>query len=194
MISSSERAGRSGAYRAGLVVAFVTSLLTVWTTVVRGDGNGIGFSLVAMAAAVAGLPPCFRRWAWRGRCLVWRSCKPRLGLPLPPHPHRDHSEWLIKGLGVQRLLGSAVADIGDFISLGCEPRLLSAADTCDETITDVLSDTVCLTPFSDISQVTHAERKTTLSAPKSEFLFFREVILTYNICIIGFRALAWLKR
>jgi hypothetical protein len=48
------------AYRAGVAVAIVTSLLTVWTTIVRDDGNGIGFFMVIMAAAVGGFSAWFR--------------------------------------------------------------------------------------------------------------------------------------
>jgi hypothetical protein len=40
------------AYRLGIGVALATAFLTVWTTVVRDDGNGIGFFLLIMAAAV----------------------------------------------------------------------------------------------------------------------------------------------
>ena len=40
------------AYRLGVGVALATAFLTVWTTVVRDDGNGIGFFLLIMAAAV----------------------------------------------------------------------------------------------------------------------------------------------
>jgi hypothetical protein len=40
------------AYRVGIGVALATAFLTVWTTVVRDDGNGIGFFLLIMAAAV----------------------------------------------------------------------------------------------------------------------------------------------
>ena len=47
------------AYRAGVAVAVVTSLLTVWTTIVRDDGTGIGFFLVIMAAAVGGFAAWF---------------------------------------------------------------------------------------------------------------------------------------
>ena len=55
MIGSNEgarAASRSGAYRAGVAVAVVASLLTIWTTIVRDDGNGIGFFMVIMAVAV----------------------------------------------------------------------------------------------------------------------------------------------
>jgi hypothetical protein len=48
------------AYRAGVAVAIVTSLLTVWTTIVRDDGNGIGFFMVIMAWAVGGFSAWFR--------------------------------------------------------------------------------------------------------------------------------------
>ena len=63
MTSSSEgadRASGSRAYRAGVAVALATSFLTVWTTVVRDDGNGIGFFFVIMAAAVGGFSAWFR--------------------------------------------------------------------------------------------------------------------------------------
>ncbi len=48
------------AYRAGVAVALATSFATVWTTIVRDDGNGIGFFLVIMAAAVGGFSAWFR--------------------------------------------------------------------------------------------------------------------------------------
>src|SRR3982750_660970 len=50
----------SGAYRAGVAVAVVTSLLTVWATIVRDDGNGIGFFMVIMAVAVGWFAASFR--------------------------------------------------------------------------------------------------------------------------------------
>ena len=48
------------AYRAGVAVALVTSFLTLWTTVVRDDGNGVGFFLLIMAAVVGGFSAWFR--------------------------------------------------------------------------------------------------------------------------------------
>ena len=54
-------AGPSGSfYRAGVAAAAVTSLLTIWTTVVRDDGNGIGFFLLITAAIVGGFAAWFR--------------------------------------------------------------------------------------------------------------------------------------
>jgi hypothetical protein len=55
-----EKASGSRAYRAGVAAALVTSFLTIWTTIVRDDGNGIGFFLLIMAAAVGGFSAWFR--------------------------------------------------------------------------------------------------------------------------------------
>ena len=60
MTSLSERASGSRAYQAGVAVAVLTSFLTVWTTIVRDDGNGIGFFLLIMAAAIGGFAAWFR--------------------------------------------------------------------------------------------------------------------------------------
>jgi len=49
-----------GAYRAGVGVAVVAALLTVWTTVVRDDGNGVGFFMVIMAVGVGWFAAGFR--------------------------------------------------------------------------------------------------------------------------------------
>ena len=55
-----ERASPSRAYRAGVAVALVTAFLTVWTTIVRDDGNGLGFLLLVLAAAVGAFAAWFR--------------------------------------------------------------------------------------------------------------------------------------
>ena len=55
-----ERASGSRAYRVGVAVALASSFLTVWTTFVRDDGNGLGFFLLIMAAAVGGFAAWFR--------------------------------------------------------------------------------------------------------------------------------------
>ena len=47
-------------YRAGLAVALVTSLLIVWTTIVRDDGSGLATFGVIMAALVGGFATSFR--------------------------------------------------------------------------------------------------------------------------------------
>ena len=48
------------AYRAGVGIAIVASFLTVWTTIVRDDGTGIGYFMVILAAAVGGFAAWFR--------------------------------------------------------------------------------------------------------------------------------------
>jgi hypothetical protein len=63
-MSASNELSRAGAgsraYRGGVGVAAVTALLTVWTTVVRDDGNGIGFFMLIMAVAVGWFAGGFR--------------------------------------------------------------------------------------------------------------------------------------
>jgi predicted membrane channel-forming protein YqfA (hemolysin III family) len=56
MTGSSE----SRAYRAGVAVAILASFLTVWTTIVRDDGTGIGYFMLIMAAVVGGFSAWFR--------------------------------------------------------------------------------------------------------------------------------------
>ena len=55
-----EKASGSRAYRAGVAIVLVTSFLTVWTTIVRDDGNGIGFLLLVLTAAVGAFAAWFR--------------------------------------------------------------------------------------------------------------------------------------
>jgi len=55
-----EKASASRAYRAGVAIVLVTSFLTIWTTIVRDDGNGIGFLLLVVTAAVGAFAAWFR--------------------------------------------------------------------------------------------------------------------------------------
>ena len=55
-----ERISESRAYRAGAGVALLASFLTVWTTIVRDDGNGLGFLLMVLAAALGAFSAWFR--------------------------------------------------------------------------------------------------------------------------------------
>lgn len=54
------QAGGSRAYRWGVAVAALTSFLTVWTTIVRDEGSGIGWFLIIMAAVVGAFATWFR--------------------------------------------------------------------------------------------------------------------------------------
>jgi len=60
MSASNEAAGSRKAFNAGVAVAVLTSLLTVWTTLVRDDGNGIGFFMLIMTAMVGAFAAWFR--------------------------------------------------------------------------------------------------------------------------------------
>jgi hypothetical protein len=52
--------GERRSYRLAVAIAVVTSLVTVWTTVVRDDGNGLGFFLVILTVAVGAFAAWFR--------------------------------------------------------------------------------------------------------------------------------------
>ena len=54
------QAGGGRAYRVGVAIAVITSLLTAWTTIVRDDGNGIGSFMVILAVAVGWFAAGFR--------------------------------------------------------------------------------------------------------------------------------------
>jgi len=54
------RANGRRAYLSGVAVAVAASFLTVWTTVVRDDGNGIGFFMLIMAVMVGAASAWFR--------------------------------------------------------------------------------------------------------------------------------------
>lgn len=60
MTGSNGQGSGNRAYRAGVAVALVTSFLTVWVTVVRDDGNAMGFFMLIMAAVVGGFAAWFR--------------------------------------------------------------------------------------------------------------------------------------
>lgn len=55
-----EPRGRSGTYRAGVGIAVLASFMTVWTTIVRDDGHGIGSFMVIMAVGVGWFAAGFR--------------------------------------------------------------------------------------------------------------------------------------
>lgn len=47
-------------YRAGVAVAVGASFLTIWTTIVRDDGTGMGYFMLILAAGVGGFAAGFR--------------------------------------------------------------------------------------------------------------------------------------
>jgi hypothetical protein len=60
MATRYQQASRRRTYRVGIALALIAAFVTAWTTIVRDDGNGIGFLAVIMAAGVAGLSSRFR--------------------------------------------------------------------------------------------------------------------------------------
>ena len=55
-----QRASGSWSYRSGVALVVVTSLLTLWTTIVRDDGNGLGFLMLVLAVLVGAFAAWFR--------------------------------------------------------------------------------------------------------------------------------------
>ncbi len=47
-----DKAGGRGAYRGGIGAAVLAAFLTVWTTVVRDDGSGMGYFMIILAVPV----------------------------------------------------------------------------------------------------------------------------------------------
>lgn len=60
MTDAVEVQGGSGAYRAGIAVTAITSLLLIWVTIVRDDGQGMGSFMVIMSVAVGWFAAEFR--------------------------------------------------------------------------------------------------------------------------------------
>jgi hypothetical protein len=63
MTGTNETIGRAPgarAYRAGVGLAFLAAFLIVWTTIVRDDGNGIGFFMVIKAVGAGWWAAGFR--------------------------------------------------------------------------------------------------------------------------------------
>ncbi|MGD9943446.1 MAG: hypothetical protein AB7L76_23195 [Burkholderiaceae bacterium] len=60
MAEVDKSAGGSRAYRMGVAVAVVTSLLIVWTAIVRDDGTAIGSFMLIMAALVGAASAWFQ--------------------------------------------------------------------------------------------------------------------------------------
>jgi hypothetical protein len=81
-----ERASGNRAYRAGVAVALVTSFLSVWATIVRDDGNGIGFFLVILAAATGAFSAWFRPAGMARTMLGVAAMQALLGMAIATAP------------------------------------------------------------------------------------------------------------
>jgi predicted membrane channel-forming protein YqfA (hemolysin III family) len=63
MIGSSQaeaRASGRGAFRSGIGVAIAAAFLTLWATIVRDDGTGIGYFMVILAVGIGWFAAWFR--------------------------------------------------------------------------------------------------------------------------------------
>jgi hypothetical protein len=78
--------GYGWAYRAGVSVAVVTSLLSVWITIVHDDGNGIGFFLVILAAATGAFAAWFRAAGMARAMLGVAGMQALLGIAIATAP------------------------------------------------------------------------------------------------------------
>lgn len=107
MTGSTDVVGRSngsGAYWVGVAAGVVTSLLTVWTTIVRDDGNGIGFFMLIMAMAVGWVAAGFRA-AGMARAMVGVAImQVLLGMLIATAP----LNWAVRGESGRFLTSSAV--------------------------------------------------------------------------------------
>ena len=95
-----ERLSGSRAYRLGVAVALLASFLTVWTTLVRDDGNGIGFLLLVLAAAVAAFAAWFRPAGMARAMLGVATMQAVLGIAMATAP----SQANVPGGSAQALL------------------------------------------------------------------------------------------
>jgi hypothetical protein len=78
----------SRAYRAGVAVAAAASLLTVWTTIVRDDGNGMGFFMLVMAALLGAFSAGFRPAGMARAMLGVAIMQALLGISIATDPSR----------------------------------------------------------------------------------------------------------
>jgi hypothetical protein len=76
----------SRAYRAGVAVAFVTSFLIVWTSIVRDDGQALGNFGVIMAAMVGAFAAWFRPAGMARTMLAVAAMQMLVGLAVATAP------------------------------------------------------------------------------------------------------------
>lgn len=76
----------AGSYRAGVAVALLTSFLSVWTTIVRDDGNGIGYFFVILAAGVGGFAAWFQPAGMARTMLGVATMQALLGIAIATAP------------------------------------------------------------------------------------------------------------
>lgn len=86
-----ERASGSRAYRAGAAISLLTAFLTVWTTIVRDDGDGAAFLLLVLAAAVGAFTAWLRPAGMARAMLGVAAMQGLLGLAIATAPSTAHA-------------------------------------------------------------------------------------------------------
>lgn len=76
----------AGFYRAGVAVALLTSFLSVWTTIVRDDGDGIGYFFVILAAGVGAFAAWFQAAGMARTMLGVATMQALLGIAIATAP------------------------------------------------------------------------------------------------------------
>lgn len=76
----------TGSYRAGVAVALLTSFLSVWTTIVRDDGNAIGYFFAILAAGVGGFAAWFQPAGMARTMLGVATMQALLGIAIATAP------------------------------------------------------------------------------------------------------------
>ena len=99
------------AYRVGVAIAVITSLLTAWTTIVRDDGNGIGSFMVILAVAVGWFAAGFRA-AGMARAMAGVAAGGARRAHRDGAGDGERARRAAQGAVVQRGFRAAVAGIG----------------------------------------------------------------------------------
>jgi hypothetical protein len=115
LYEAAARRAASSAYGLGPAIALAPSFLTVWTTVVRDDGNGIGFLMLVMAAAVGAFAAGFRAAGMARAMLSVAGIQAFLGLMIATAPTTAHAPQGVVGV----LLASGVFVALWLIAAGC---------------------------------------------------------------------------
>jgi hypothetical protein len=96
---AARRAG-SSAYGLGAALALATCFMLVWTTLVRDDGNGIGFLILVLAAAVSAFAVRLRAEGMARAMLGMAGIQAFLGLMIATAPRGISGALLATGVFV----------------------------------------------------------------------------------------------
>ena len=99
----------SNAYGLGVAIAAATCFLTVWTTIVRDDGNGAGFFMLVLAAGVGAFAARFRAEGMARAMLGVAGMQAVLGALFATAPSTADPKLVLIGTGVFALLWLASA-------------------------------------------------------------------------------------